>query len=253
VVYYTNTVGDWISGDRWNNPSGAPSCTGCSHSSYHSNIMDQDIGFNIYLLPQNTSQPTTHFPAVYFFSGDPGDENSEAGAVAPLVQSKVNAATVKSMIFVFPKTGTHEMDSIEGAPAYSAYMGESTIVCELIPFIDANFRTIASQAGRALQGFSMGGQGCERVAFKFPQLWSSIYCFAPAIDDTGSNIGTNEPLTLSNMFNGNTSASQATTVWALSTNNATAIKGYGLPDPCHGRRSELPLRKRLRIQSLFTT
>lgn len=227
-VYFVNTAANRF-GDTWNNPGGAPACTGCTHSSYHSNIMNQDIGFNIYLPPQYVSQPSTHFPVVYFFHGNPGNENGAPPIVAPLVESKINAATVKPMIFVFPKTGAHEMDSIPGAPAYGAYMAESTIIYELIPFIDANYRTIATKAGRAFQGFSMGGQGCERLAFKFPQMISSIYCFAPAIDDTGANIGSNEPATLSNMFNGDTNAFNTETVWSLSVSNLAAIKTQALP------------------------
>ena len=227
IIYYANTVANWFG--AWNSPSGAPTCTGCTHSSYHSNIMNQDIGFNVYLPPQYATQPTTHFPVVYFFHGSPGDENGGPPIIAPLVQNKINASTVKPMIFVFPKVGAHEMDSIPGAPAYGSYMAESTIIYELMPYIDANYRTIANKSGRALQGFSMGGQGCERIGFKFPQIFSSLFCMAPAIDDTGRNIGTNEPALLMNMFNGNTTAFHAATVWGVSTSNASNIIAQALP------------------------
>ena len=41
---------------------------------------------------------------------------------------------------------------------------------------------------------AFGTSATERTrARKMPQLVSSIYCFAPAIDDTESNIGPNEP------------------------------------------------------------
>ena len=66
-------------------------------------------------------------------------------------------------------------------------------------------------------------------ARKIPQLVSSIYCFAPAIDDTESNIGTYEPATLSKMFNGNTHAFQAATVWGHSRSNASNIIAQSLP------------------------
>lgn len=228
LIYYANTAANWY-GDSWNTPAGAPTCTGCTHSSYQSNIMNQTVGFNIYLPPTYSSGCSTRFPVVYFFHGNPGTENDEPPIVAPLVQSKIVATTVKPMIYVFPKNGDHAMDAIPGAPAYGAYMGESTIIYELISFIDANYCTIATAAGRAFQGFSMGGQDCERLSFKFPQLISSIYCFAPAIDDTGSNIGTNEPAFLSNMFNGNATAFQAATVWGLTASNAGAIIAQSLP------------------------
>jgi len=108
-------------------------------------------------------------------------------------------------------------------------MAESTIIYELIPYIDATYRTIASAAGRALQGFSMGAQGCERIAFKFPQYWSSIYCLAPAIDDNSSNIAANEATAYVQMLNSNAAAYDPLSVWGLSTTNASAIKAQGFP------------------------
>ena len=81
---------------------------------------------------------------------------------------------------------------------------------------------------RCTQGLALGND--ERMrARKIPQLVSSIYCFAPAIDDTESNIGTYEPATLSKMFNGNTRAFQAATVWGLSRSNASNIIAQSLP------------------------
>ena len=78
---------------------------------------------------------------------------------------------------------------------------------------------------RCTQGLALGND--ERM--RAPQLVSSIYCFAPAIDDTESNIGTYEPATLSRMFNGNTRAFQAATVWGLSRSNASNIIAQSLP------------------------
>lgn len=40
---------------------------------------------------------------------------------------------------------------------------------ELIPYIDANYRTIGTSAGRAVSGFSMGGDGSMRLAMKYPE------------------------------------------------------------------------------------
>ena len=51
--------------------------------------------------------------------------------------------------------------------------GEDVFVKELIPHIDASFRTIAERKGRALQGFSQGGRGTTRIMFKYPELFCS--------------------------------------------------------------------------------
>ena len=48
-------------------------------------------------------------------------------------------------------------------------MGETTVIKELIPYIDKTYRTIASRTGRAIQGMSMGGFGAMRLALKYPE------------------------------------------------------------------------------------
>jgi endo-1,4-beta-xylanase len=52
-------------------------------------------------------------------------------------------------------------------------MMETTVIKELIPHIDATYRTLTTQDGRAIQGGSMGGMGSLKFAFKYPGLFSS--------------------------------------------------------------------------------
>jgi endo-1,4-beta-xylanase len=67
------------------------------------------------------------------------------------------------------KSGFYK-DSYDGK-----YMGETTIIRELIPHIDATYRTIASRAGRCIEGFSMGGRGSTRLALKYPDMFCSLF------------------------------------------------------------------------------
>jgi len=85
-------------------------------------------------------------------------------------------------------------------------MFESQFINELIPFIDANYRTNASRDGRAIMGFSGGGQGALRLAFKYPALFSSVEGMSGAVDDNASNVAVNEPQLLAAMFNGDANA-----------------------------------------------
>jgi endo-1,4-beta-xylanase len=58
---------------------------------------------------------------------------------------------------------------------------ESSIMRELIPFIDANYRTIASREGRAIDGFSMGGAGALTLATKHPDIFSAVAAYGAAL------------------------------------------------------------------------
>ncbi len=79
------------------------------------------------------------------------------------------------MIVVFASGGsqTNYCDSYDGK-----YMGETTVIKELIPYIDQNYRTIASREGRSIQGMSMGGFGTMRLGLKYPDLFTSVVAFA---------------------------------------------------------------------------
>ncbi len=49
---------------------------------------------------------------------------------------------------------------------------EKVLVDELIPYVDANFRTIADQANRAMAGLSMGGMETHTITLARPEVFS---------------------------------------------------------------------------------
>jgi enterochelin esterase-like enzyme len=52
---------------------------------------------------------------------------------------------------------------------------ETVLVDELIPYVDANFRTIADPASRAMAGLSMGGMETHTITLNRPNVFS-YYC-----------------------------------------------------------------------------
>ncbi len=60
---------------------------------------------------------------------------------------------------------------------------------EVIPFIDANYRTLARAESRAITGDFMGAYGALRYAFRHPDVFSVVYGMHPV--GTGSGV---EPL-----------------------------------------------------------
>ena len=56
---------------------------------------------------------------------------------------------------------------------------ESIITKNLIPHIDATYRTIATREGRAIEGHSMGGFGALHNGFKNPDLFIAVTGNAP--------------------------------------------------------------------------
>jgi enterochelin esterase-like enzyme len=73
-----------------------------------------------------------------------------------------------------------------GRPAFDFSAFERALLEDVIPFVDANFRTIADQPHRAMAGLSMGGMQTRAIAPKHLDTFSQIGVFS------GGSIATND-------------------------------------------------------------
>ncbi len=146
---------------------------GVVHKGYHSASMNLKVGYSIYLPPAYESS-TVRYPVIYWLHGRSNTEVSNGYPIQYLTDG-IASGTLPPMIMVFASGGsqTNYCDSYDGK-----YMGETTVIKELIPYIDKNYRTIASRNGRSVQGMSMGGYGAMRLGVKYPDLFSSLVAFA---------------------------------------------------------------------------
>jgi endo-1,4-beta-xylanase len=58
---------------------------------------------------------------------------------------------------------------------------EDVIIKDLIPHIDATYRTIKLRDARGIDGMSMGGYGSFHLGFKYPELVGVVSSIAPSI------------------------------------------------------------------------
>ncbi len=56
---------------------------------------------------------------------------------------------------------------------------EGFITHDLVSFIDAHYRTIATRESRGLVGHSMGGYGAFRLGMKHPEVFGALYIMSP--------------------------------------------------------------------------
>jgi enterochelin esterase-like enzyme len=72
---------------------------------------------------------------------------------------------------------------------------ESVIIKDLIPHVDATYRTIAKREARVIEGYSMGGYGAGHLGFKYPELFGTVVVNAGALlDPTLTNVPQNGPM-----------------------------------------------------------
>jgi endo-1,4-beta-xylanase len=191
---------------------------GVTHHGYRSASMNVQVGYNIW-LPPDYETSARRYPVVYWLHGRNNTESSDQYPVHFLAEGIANG-TLPPMIMVFASGGsqTNYCDSFDGK-----YLGETTVIKELIPYIDQHYRTIASRDGRSIQGMSMGGFGCMRLGLKYPDLFSSIVAFAGGFRRP-EDIGSGGP-SYGEMFNNDPELFRAQHAETLARRNAGKIRG----------------------------
>lgn len=176
---------------RWVNPPENPPVN-VTHSTFHSKAVQAEVGYNIYLPDAYVKEPARRFPVVYFLHGSGGHESRNVDLAAHLHRAVAEGEVgPMAMVFVNGGRNTAYLDSADGT-----VKAETMFMTELIPRIDATYRTIADRKGRGIQGFSMGGGGALRFALKYPERFSSVVVYGaggmnelkamPTIDDIRS-------------------------------------------------------------------
>lgn len=145
---------------------------GLQHSTFRSPSMKGDVGYCIYLPPQynDPQHGKQRFPVVYYLHGGRPGSETKSVRLAQYLHKHISTGEVTPMIYVFVNGGPV---SHYNMPKREHAMGEDVFVKELIPHIDATYRTIADRKGRAIEGFSQGGRGTTRIMFKHPSLFCS--------------------------------------------------------------------------------
>jgi endo-1,4-beta-xylanase len=150
-----------------------PGIAGLKHHTLRSECMKRDVGYSIY-LPPSYETSKERYPVIYWLHGAGGNETS-GSSIAEHLDKAIASGQARPVIMVFPNGGrrTEYRDWPE-----QNVLSESMIIRELIPHIDSTYRTDDSPKGRALEGMSMGGNGALKLAFKHPEMFSSVVAYA---------------------------------------------------------------------------
>ena len=146
---------------------------GVEHRILHSKAMNRDVGYNVYPPPGYASS-SQRYPVIYWLHGSGGNESGGLW-IAEEYQQAIAAGWAEPALIVFPNGG-RKTEYRDWQP--QNVLPETMIIRELIPHIDATFRTIATVAGRSLEGMSMGANGALKLAFKYPESFHSVVAYA---------------------------------------------------------------------------
>ena len=123
----------------------------------------------------------TKYPVLYLLHGGGGDEEAwpSMGRAVQILDNLIAKGLAKPMIVVMPNGNptqraaqTLKLPNDGKAEGQNAYV--NSLVKEIIPFIDKEYRTIAKADGRAIAGLSMGGGHTTAATLNYPGVFSYI-------------------------------------------------------------------------------
>lgn len=203
----------------WAEPTKAEPA-GTRYRTFHSKIIKGQVSYLLYLPPDYETNTQRRYPVVYWLHGLGGNQRTGAGFVERL-DAAIQADRAPVMIAVLVNSPRASMycDSADGnAPA------ETVFIRELIPHVDATYRTIARREARAVEGFSMGGFGAARLGFKYPQLFGVVSILAGALH-TAESLAERRAQIFREVFGASKEYYDAQSPWTLLEKNAGAVRG----------------------------
>jgi enterochelin esterase-like enzyme len=176
--------------------------------SFNGPISGTSVKYNIYLPPDYYSSDK-QYAVIYHLHGLGGDESSDNDIVVEGHKSAVAEGIVDPMIIVFPNGMNNSMwaDSKDGKKPV-----ETNVIKEMIPHIDATYRTHAEADYRVIQGFSMGGYGATLYAAKYPDLFGMCINYDGALHDIES-LSTKRQAIFKEIFNEDTTYFKRYSPW----------------------------------------
>ena len=144
------------------------------YRTFPSTIARATVSYHVYTPPQYDNEAARRFPVLYWLHGSGGGLGG-ISVLSAYFDNAIGAGRIPPMLVVFPNGMASSMwaDSKDGRVPM-----ESMVVRDLVPHVDATFRTVAARDGRLLEGFSMGGLGASRWGLRYPDVFGAMSMFA---------------------------------------------------------------------------
>ena len=188
---------------------------------FNSQAVGQEVSYLVYLPPQYERQKQRRFPVVYWLHGGGGTQR-DCWRFLEQVKPAMRDGLCPPMIVIGVNgiAGSLYSDSKDGELPF-----ESVIIKDLIPHIDATYRTVPHRRGRALEGFSMGGFGSLHLGLKYPEMFGTLTALGPALLEFDSGAGNVERALQSGPYEGDPDYFNVNDPFYLAEKNAQAIRG----------------------------
>jgi S-formylglutathione hydrolase FrmB len=145
-----------------------------------SRILARGVPYCVVLPPSFDADQARRFPVLYFLHGLGDNEQFFIHSGAwNLVEDMRDKGELGDFLIVTPAArSSFYINARDGKERY-----EDFLIQEFLPYIEKRYRVAPGRANRAISGISMGGYGALHLAFRHPQLFSSVSAHGAALID----------------------------------------------------------------------
>ena len=146
--------------------------------STHSQILSRAVRYCAILPPSYDENKRQRYPVLYFLHGLGENEQMLIGSGGwNLIEDLWEQHQLGEFLIVTPDADTSfYINSYDGRERY-----EDFFIREFLPFIERTYRTRPGRHYRGIGGISMGGYGALHLAFRHPELFTSVSASSAAL------------------------------------------------------------------------
>ena len=147
---------------------------------YDSALLGSNRRMVVYTPYGYETSPKEKYPVLYLLHGGGGDEEAwtSMGRAAQILDNLIEKGLAKPMIVVMPNGNPGQQAAATlNLPTKQVQMQDAyvkSLVTEIIPFIEKNFRAIPKKESRAIAGLSMGGGHTLSASGLYPGTFGYI-------------------------------------------------------------------------------